>query len=138
MSIPYDWIIDTWNETARRWGLASVKYLSPSRQAMVRKRWGEWRKYDPDGPQAFFEDVLEAIAERPFYRGKSDHGWKVDFNHLFKNDHNALKLFEGKETEKKPVLLSNADRDMLANTRRAKGEKAYQWLLAKFRKEQQR
>ena len=137
MSVPYDWIKDAWNATAQRWKLASVMHMTPSRQAKIRERWAEWGKYDPDGAQAFFEDVLESIAERPFYRGKNDRNWRVTFDYLIKNDSNALRLVEGKETEKKPLRLSAADRDMLANTRRDKGEEAYQRLLARWRKEAQ-
>ena len=135
--IPYDWIVDAWNECARRWKLARVAFLTESRRAKMRARWAEWRDFDPDGPQAFFEDVLESIAERPFYRGKNDRNWKITFDYVFANDHNALRLVEGKKTEKKPLRLTVAERDILANTRHEKGEEAYQRLLARWRKEQQ-
>ena len=135
--IPYDWIKDAWNETARRWKLAPIRFMPVSRQKKVRDRWGEWREFDPDGPQAFFEDVLESIAERPFWRGKNDRTWKVTFDYLVRNDTNALKLVEGKEAEKKPLRLTMVERDMLANIREMKGEEGYQWLLARFRKERE-
>ena len=137
MSIPYDWLVETWNECARRWKLARVAFLTKSRRVKIRERWREWRAYDPDGPQAFFEDVLESIGERPFYRGKNDRHWKITFDYLFKNDHNAIRLVEGKETEKKPLRLTASERDMLANARDMKGEEGYQWLLARFRKERE-
>lgn len=87
---PYSEIMDQWNKTATEAGLPQVRRLSKKRKAKVKTRWAdaEFRNQ--------YATVLDRIRGSPFLCGDNDRGWKADFDWLFTNDTNWLKILEGK------------------------------------------
>jgi hypothetical protein len=84
----YEPYMDLWNYSAPANGLAKIKKLSKGREQKVKTRL-----IDPDFD---FIEVMKAIKKSNMLKGDNDRGWKVDFDFIFKNDTNYLKIIEGK------------------------------------------
>jgi hypothetical protein len=78
---------DLWNMSAAANGLAKVSKLSESRLRHFRSRLK-----DPDFD---FIAVMMAIKKYPFLRGENKNNWRVNWEFVFKNDTNYLKILEG-------------------------------------------
>lgn len=79
---------DLWNLSAPANGLAKVIKLSPDRM-----RKFKIRLKDPDFD---FIAVMMMIKKTPFLKGVNKNNWRVDWDYIFENDHNYLKIMEGK------------------------------------------
>lgn len=80
-----------WNEiVATEEGFKKVAKLTEDRKKRIRLRL----KAHPESE--FWNAVLNKIPKVPFLSGKNDRKWRADFDFLFKNDENALKIYEGK------------------------------------------
>jgi hypothetical protein len=84
----YEPYTDLWNYSAPANGLAKIKKLSHGRELKVKARLK-----DPDFD---FIEVMKAIKKSAMLKGDNERGWKVDFDFIFKNDTNYLKIVEGK------------------------------------------
>lgn len=84
----YEPYMDLWNRSAPANGLAKIKKLSIGRENKVKTRLK-----DPDFD---FIEVMMAIKKSNMLKGDNQRGWKVDFDFIFANDTNYLKIVEGK------------------------------------------
>ena len=80
-------VVEAWNDTAERYGLAKVQKLTRERLSKVRARIRENTLDD-------FKAALLAIERSPFLRGESKGGWKADFD-FFCQKSSFTKLIEG-------------------------------------------
>lgn len=78
---------DLWNETCK--SLPQVKELSKSRINKIKLRLKE-RGLDSWGV------IFAKIEASDFCKGKKGDGWRATFDWIIENDHNALKVLEGK------------------------------------------
>lgn len=76
-----------WNLSAEKNGLPKVMKLSDTRLRQFKTRIK-----DPDFD---FVEVMKAIRKYPFLRGEGGRGWKVNWEYIFRNDTNYLKILEG-------------------------------------------
>ena len=79
--------LDAWNFLANRYKLPSVKASSTGRLAKFKARIRE--------PMFDFVKILAAISKSDYLKGKTT-DWNVDFDWVFENDTNYLKILEGK------------------------------------------
>ena len=79
-------IIDAWNDTANRVGLAKAK-LTPQRR---RKLIPLIRQHGLDD----FTEAIRAVARSPFLRGENNRAWRADFD-FFIQPTSFTKLIEG-------------------------------------------
>lgn len=79
---------DLWNLSAAGNGLALIKKLSEGRLRKFKTRIK-----DPDFD---FIEVMKGIRKSAMLRGDNQRGWKVDWDFVFENDTNYLKIIEGK------------------------------------------
>jgi hypothetical protein len=79
--------LESWNHFASNHGLSQIKELTKSRKAKIKVRKFELEE---------FNRILTAIEKSPFLLGINDRNWKIDFDWIFENDSNALKILEGK------------------------------------------
>ena len=77
-----------WNGMARRLGLRPIRALSASRWkwVLLRLKEGMWEHR---------KEIEQNIRTTPFLRGQNARGWKANFEFLFRNDRNWLKVIEG-------------------------------------------
>lgn len=81
-------VFNSWNAFAELFGLVKINKLTDSRKSHVRKRLAE-KEFD-------FDAILEKIKDSLFMLGNNDKNWKVDFDFIFKNSDNYIKILEGK------------------------------------------
>lgn len=79
---------DLWDLSAHGNKLATVKKMSDGRLKKFKSRIK-----DPDFD---FIEVMKAIKKSSMLRGDNARGWKVDWDFIFENDTNYLKIIEGK------------------------------------------
>ena len=82
-------IVDSWNVLAEKHGLSKVCKLTDKRRKHLRARLG-----DKDWVAAW-EQALALVPDSPFLLGKSDRGWKADFDWFIKPD-SVMNIIEGK------------------------------------------
>jgi len=93
--VPYDKIVETWNEFAGEVGLPCVRRVSATHKAKLKTRWTEWAK---DGePFDVFAKICDAVRESELMLGKTGRSsWRgATLWWLTKNDHNWVKVLEG-------------------------------------------
>lgn len=78
--------------------LPKVLKLSDKRKMKIRVRFEEMR-FDYETLQQVF-DKAEASS---FMRGDNNRGWRADFDWIFNNSTNWLKILEGKYDDRKPI-----------------------------------
>lgn len=71
--------------------LSSIQKLTEDRKSKVRSRLKEM-EYD----YGKLEEVFRAIVDSDFLMGKNGKGWAADFDWIFQNKSNWLKILEGK------------------------------------------
>lgn len=81
--------------------LPKVKKLSDKRKMKIRVRFQEMN-FDYEIMQQVF-DKAEASS---FMRGDNKHGWRADFDWIFTNDTNWVKILEGKYDDRKPITIT--------------------------------
>lgn len=84
--------------------LPQVQVMSEIRKKHLRARWKQFN-YN----LAVFEEVFRRVAASDFCKGRNKRGWRADFDWLIKNDHNMVKVLEGKY-DNKGVSTGGADR----------------------------
>ena len=84
-----------WNEFAKKYELKEIKAINDSRKEKLRTRFKE--------PEFAYEDILKAITEQSFLRGKNQKNWKVEFDWIIENDKNYLKILERKYVDHSPT-----------------------------------
>lgn len=84
--------------------LPQVRAMSEKRKRHLRARW---RQFACD--LTAFEEVFRKVEASEFCKGKNDRGWRADFDWLIKNDHNMVKVLEGKY-DNREVETGGADR----------------------------
>ncbi len=98
-SIPFGKIVDMWNSTCT--GYRRVMKLSDVRKNKVRIRIDEMGGLDKAIP--ILQCLFEKMQESNFLRGESSRGFKADFDWVFTNGANWVKIFEGKYDNKKEL-----------------------------------
>ena len=78
-------IVDRWNEFVDGKPLDPVSRMTDKRRKAIRTRLGQ-SGFD-------FDAVLKVIPDCPFLLGSTD--WKINFDWIFKNDSNWVKVVEG-------------------------------------------
>lgn len=82
--------------------LPKVLKLSDKRKMKIRVRFEEMR-FDYETLQQVF-DKAEASS---FMRGDNNRGWRADFDWIFNNSTNWLKILEGKYDDRNPITRPN-------------------------------
>lgn len=77
-----------WNEFAPKFNLSKINNLTNDRKKHLKQRLSE--------PGFNFDKILEIISGTKFLLGKSERGWKIDFDFIIKNEENYNKILEGK------------------------------------------
>lgn len=78
---------DLWNITVRAYGISQIEVISDSRLKKFKTRIRE--------PAFDFLKVLAEIRQSDYLQGKTN-GWRIDWDWIFENDSNYLKVIEGK------------------------------------------
>lgn len=94
---PLDFL-SLWNESAKKYGLSEIREITETRKDKIRVR-----NFSEDR----FRLVLAAIGESKFLRGENNKEWRVDFDWIFENENNALKILEGKYKDKPKTEVSS-------------------------------
>jgi len=87
-AVPYDDILEAWNNIAAIAGCKAIRKLTAARKRKLRIRWR-----DPDW-RANWLEAINLLPERRFACGENDRGWRMDFNFFLKPD-TVTKLLEG-------------------------------------------
>ena len=85
-------LLNSWNSFAEMLNLNQVIKLTEKRILWVRQRLKE-KEFDLDL-------IFENIRQSKFLLGDNDRGWKVDFDFIFGNKNNYIKILEGKYDDK--------------------------------------
>lgn len=79
--------------------LSDIRELNDDRKKKVKSRFGEMGKsYEK------IEEVFRAVMESDFLVGKNDRGWAADFDWIFQNKSNWLKVLEGRYRNREKVV----------------------------------
>ena len=93
---PHEEIKKLYNEICK--SLIPIRSLSENRKEKIRTRWKQL-DFNIDN----FKKVFEIVENSSFCKGSNDRGWKADFDWIFKNDENIIKVLEGKYDSKKAL-----------------------------------
>ncbi len=96
-SINYQEIVDLWVRHCPE--LSKPTKMTDTRREKIRIRLGEMGKTIAD-QFITLETVFMKIGESDFCNGKNDRGWKADFDWVFKNESNWVKVMENKYANK--------------------------------------
>lgn len=80
--------LSVWNSFAKENNLSQIIKLSNKRKKSIKARIKE--------PEFDLFNILEKIKNSNFLIGNNERGWKVDFDFVFGNANNYLKILEGK------------------------------------------
>lgn len=88
-------VVDFWNRKVSETGafLSQVKSLSEDRKTKIRIRWGEFSKVG--NPVDVCRTLFEKACASKFLQGDNAKGWKANFDWIFTNGKNWLKIYEG-------------------------------------------
>lgn len=78
---------DLWNISVKNYGVSAVKSISDGRLNKFKTRIRE--------PAFDFVAILTEIRQSDYLQGKAN-GWRVDWDWIFENDTNYLRIIEGK------------------------------------------
>lgn len=93
-TFPYREIADGWNSVCR--SLPKIVSLSQKRKNEIKSRCTEWKKQlQRDDYTKVADELFHKIEQSDFLTGRSGKSWKADFDWVFKNDTNWLKVWEG-------------------------------------------
>lgn len=96
-SINYAEIVNLWVRNCPE--LARPTKMTDTRRDKIRIRLAEMGKTRAD-QLATIETVFAKIGESEFCNGNNDRGWKADFDWVFKNESNWVKVIENKYANK--------------------------------------
>lgn len=91
--------------------LPKVLKLSDKRKMKIRVRFEEM-KFNYETLQKVF-DKAEASS---FMQGDNKRGWRADFDWIFSNNTNWLKILEGKYDDRKPITTTQSTNGNIENT----------------------
>ena len=87
----YDEAMHSWNEFASLNALSKIREITNARRQKIKTHAAKiWPVID---------EVYSAIQSNPFYLGAGSRGWKVTFDHIWKNDDNHIKILENGTTQ---------------------------------------
>lgn len=88
-------VVDFWNRTVveTRSTLPQVRTLSDKRKNKMRIRWKEFAKVGD--PVEVCRQIFTKACTSKFCQGDGKSGWSADFDWIFKNGENWVKVFEG-------------------------------------------
>jgi hypothetical protein len=89
-------VFEYWNKIIEK---PKVQKLSDSRKAKLRKRLKD------ETFAANWRSIIDRIAASRFLSGVNDRNWRADFDWLIENDHNYLKVLEGKYDDSSSAKL---------------------------------
>ena len=89
--VPYDLFLKVWNENAPK-GIPKVATLSKSRKEKIRNRIKEIGGVD--NTIEILRQVCDKIKTTPFLLGQNNYKWKANFDFVFANDKNWIKIIE--------------------------------------------
>ena len=92
----YKEIADMWHSICT--SLPKVRMITDARRAKIKTRLGEFG----DDPMATLRTIFEKIQASDFCKGDNDRHWQADFDWVFENDTNWVKVVEGKYDNTKP------------------------------------
>ena len=93
-SVPFEKIQKLYNEICGPI-LPRIIKLTSKRKQKIKSRWDEIQK-EGEGPIKVFTELFKKTVSTPFLIGENRQGWKADFDWLFANDTNYIKVLEGK------------------------------------------
>ncbi len=96
--VPYQEIADLYTQICT--SLPTLRSISYRRKKHLRARWKQFN-YNI----AEFREVFQKVAASSFCQGQNDRGWRADFDWLIRNDHNMVKVLEGKYDDKQPRVV---------------------------------
>jgi hypothetical protein len=107
LRIDYDGIKALWRDHCPAYG--ELRTISEKRKEKVRSRWKEFAELgDPITVCVGLFDKMQASA---FLRGGNNRGWKANFDWLFDNSNNWVKVYEGRYDDR----LAEATTDKSVN-----------------------
>jgi len=94
-NIPYEEIKDSWNYLCPM--NPKPRVLTAKRRSKIKSRWTEIKKAFPEkDPLEFIHNIFKTITETPFLIGDNKSKWQADFDWVFKNQENIMRIAEGK------------------------------------------
>lgn len=104
--VPYQKIMETWNQMASNAGLPRLVSMTESRRKVLRARWSDsfWREN--------WAAALAAIPSRSFLLGTNGRGWKANFDFFTRPD-SVAKIIEGQYAGSAGDGLSKRPKDVL-------------------------
>lgn len=98
-NVPYREIVNLWNLTCT--SLPKVVSLSQKRKTQIKSRCKNWKKQlGREDYLVFAGELFHKIEQSDFLTGRSKTSWRADFDWIFKNDSNWLKVWEGNYTNR--------------------------------------
>lgn len=101
LKVDYQRVIELWNSICGN-SNGKLRSLADSRKAKVRCRAEEIIRSGQDFLQTI-ETLFRKISETPFLQGQNQRGWKANFDWVFENDRNYLKVLENRYDQTAPT-----------------------------------
>lgn len=97
--VPYSQIGESFNRICgeKFSKLANPSKLSARRKDHLKARWSENPSLE------FWEKLFQHLATKCDFDWGGDRDWKPDFDWIIKNDHNYIKILEGRYDQQKPA-----------------------------------
>lgn len=104
---PYEKIIFLWNSICQ--SFPKVEKLTEQRKGKIRCRFVEL-----GSDLKAVEELFKRVQASPFLRGDSSRGWRANFDWLFSNGQNWVKVTEG-NYDYRPTTQRNGQKDSFLN-----------------------
>lgn len=106
---PYEKIIFLWNSICQ--SFPKVEKLTEQRKGKIRCRFVEL-----GSDLKAVEELFKRVQASPFLRGDSSRGWRANFDWLFSNGQNWVKVTEGNyDYREQPTTRRNGQKDSFLN-----------------------
>lgn len=93
----HNYIIEYWNKNFIN--LPKISNLSENRKNKINARLNDFG--DEENWLNTIDEIFKKISESEFLSGNNNQGWKCNFDWVFANDKNYLKILEGNYDNKK-------------------------------------
>ena len=96
-------IVDMWNSTCTN--LSKVTKITDKRKKKIPiriKEMGGWEKAQP-----ILREIFLKVQQSKFMNGDNKRGWTCDFDWIFENDSNWVKVYEGRYGNVHPYTIGN-------------------------------
>ena len=106
-------IVDFWNRKIKEHAsqFQRVKLLTDKRKAKIRTRWKEFARLGK--PVEVCGKLINTACRSKFLQGDNPRGWKADFDWLFDNDKNWVKVLEGNYDDRQQAQKPKSRIDQL-------------------------